>query len=95
MTEKQTVVQNEAGIHCRPASVILTEVKDYSGVIRIRTPRGECRLKSAMDLLMLAIEQGTEVTVRVEGPDEEATCNKLIEMFSRIYDFPNAGEGMA
>jgi phosphotransferase system HPr-like phosphotransfer protein len=37
---------------------------------------------------MLGLEKGAEVSIQVSGPDEEAFCNKLVELFETHFDFP-------
>lgn len=88
MIERKAVISNGAGIHCRPAAVILKEVRDYDGEIIVSASSGSCRLTSVMELLVLCLEQGTEVSVAVEGENEEYIAARLVELFERIYDFP-------
>jgi len=88
MIEKVAIIRNGAGIHCRPASVILKDLMGYKGEITIRAATGSCRLASVMELLTLCLEKGTEVTLTVEGVDEERTAARLVELFEREYDFP-------
>ncbi len=88
MIERKAVINNGAGIHCRPAAVILKEVRDYEGKIIIRASSGSCRLTSVMELLALCLEQGTEISLTVDGEDEEDIAARLVELFERTYDFP-------
>ena len=86
--EAKAVVQNEAGIHCRPSAVLIKEGSAYSGKILVTAETGSCNLTSALDLIILGLECGVEVTIQVEGPDEEAYCRKLVELFETHFDFP-------
>jgi phosphotransferase system HPr (HPr) family protein len=88
MVEKKTEVRNEAGIHVRPSGVILEEAKDYPGSIEVEANGTSMKLNNVMGLLSLGLVQGSEVTIRVEGPDEEKEAEKLAELFSRHFDFP-------
>jgi phosphotransferase system HPr-like phosphotransfer protein len=45
-------------------------------------------LNNVMGLLSLGLVQGSEVTLRVEGPDEEQEAETMAELFSRHFDFP-------
>ena len=87
-------IQNEAGIHCRPSSHLIKSVQDYPGKIRVfHEENGECDLRSMLDLMMMGLTCGTQVELTVEGPGEEKQLSVVQELFERMYDFPNAGEG--
>jgi len=88
MFESRAVIRNDAGIHCRPSAILVKEGMAYSGSISVEASSGSCDLTSAMELLMLALEKGTEVLVRVEGPEEEAVGRHLVELFETKFDFP-------
>lgn len=95
MTSQEAVIQNEAGIHCRPAAEIMKALKGYEGRITLKTPNGNCTLRSVMDLLGLGLPHGIRITLTVDGPDEENQARELKALFERNFDFPNAGQGMA
>jgi phosphocarrier protein len=88
MVEKKTVVRNKAGIHVRPSGVILEETKNYPGRIEVEANGTSLELNNVMGLLSLGLVQGNEVTLRVEGPDEEEEAEKMAELFARKFDFP-------
>lgn len=81
-------IRNEAGIHCRPSTHIIKEVKDYDGRMKVSCTEGESDLRSMLTLMMLGLTEGTAVDLEVEGPDEDAQLEKLIGLFEFEYDFP-------
>ena len=89
MTEVQAVVQNEAGIHCRPSAILIKEGCAYEGDILVTSASGSCNLKSALELIMLCLEKGAAVNIRVSGPDEAAFARKLAGLFETHFDFPS------
>ena len=89
MFEAKATVQNEAGIHCRPSAILVKEGCAYSGEILVTAESGTCTLTSALELIMLGLEPGAEVAIRVEGPDEEAFGTRLAELFETHFDFPS------
>lgn len=93
MVEVKAVIKNSAGIHCRPTAVITQESAKVDSVITVISPGGTCQLGSALDLMMLGLEQGTLITLQVEGPDEKTVAEQFKELFEREFDFPNAGQG--
>jgi phosphocarrier protein HPr len=88
MFETKAVVQNEAGIHCRPSAILVKEGCAYPGEILVQAESGSCTLTSALECIMLGLECGAEVTIQVTGPDEEAFGKKLAALFETHFDFP-------
>jgi phosphocarrier protein len=88
MVEHQAVVRNHQGIHCRPSAVIVKAAEAYGGKILVRSANGEADCRSIMGLLCLGLEEGAEVTVSANGPEEQAMCMKLVELFETRFDFP-------
>lgn len=88
MVEGKATVQNEAGIHCRPTAVIIEEASKYDGAITVIGERGTTTLGSALEMMILALEKGAQITIQVEGPDEEATLQKFVDLFEYHFDFP-------
>ena len=88
MVEVSAVIKNEAGIHCRPSAILVKEGCAYEGDILVTAPSGTCQLNSALELIMLGLEKGTEVRIQVSGPEEEDEARKLVELFETHFDFP-------
>lgn len=92
MIEVKAVIKNGAGIHCRPTAVITQAVAGVKSTVTVSAPSGTCHLGSALELMMLGLEQGTQITIRAEGSDEAAAAAKFKELFETEFDFPNAGQ---
>lgn len=88
MFKAEAVVQNEAGIHCRPSAILVKEGCSYPGRILVSASSGTCDLTSALELIMLGLERGARVSIQVDGPDEERYGRKLVELFETHFDFP-------
>jgi phosphocarrier protein len=91
MVETTAVIKNEAGIHCRPTAVITQAVAGVKSTITITAPAGSCQIGSALELMMLGLEQGTQISIQAEGPDEVSAAAKFKELFETEFDFPDAG----
>ncbi len=88
MYETNAVIKNEAGIHCRPSAILVKEGSAYAGKILIQSDHGSCDLTSALECIMLGLEQGAKVTIQVSGPDEEEYAKKLAALIETRFDFP-------
>lgn len=92
MVEAKAVIHNEAGIHCRPTAVLTQAAATVDSVITVISPNGSCELGSALELMMLGIECGTEITIQANGPDEEVAAEKFRALFETNFDFPDAAK---
>ena len=88
MTQKTATVKNSAGIHVRPSGVIFKEVEKYPGKIEITANGMTLPLDNVMALLTLGLVRGSKVEITVDGPEEEKTADKLVELFETEFDFP-------
>ena len=87
MTEMTAVVKNASGIHARPSHVLVNAAVDYPGEIQVESSHGKSDLRTIMGLMLLTLRQGNEVKISVSGPDEEAMCRKLVELFETEFNF--------
>ena len=88
MVTKSATVRNKAGIHVRPSGVIYGAVNTYPGKITLKSGDFGAGLTNVLALISMGLRQGAQVDISVDGPDEEAICDQLVELFERIYDFP-------
>ena len=88
MQTRTATIANAQGIHCRPSAVIVKEFMGYPGAIRLSNSNGSCDLSSVLQLLSLEMTQGSVVRVEVEGPDEAAKADRVVELLETHFDFP-------
>lgn len=93
MVEVEAVINNSAGIHCRPSAEIIKETAKFESTMTVIAPEGESVIASTLELLMLGMDQGTQIRIQADGPDEEVAIVRFKELFEKIFDFPDAGEG--
>jgi phosphotransferase system HPr (HPr) family protein len=91
MIQTKVTVANFAGIHVRPSGVIIQSVQDYSGRISVTANGMETDLTNIMGLIAMGLAKGDEITIAVDGPEEEKMLETLTELFSRHFDFPPRG----
>ena len=88
MIRARATVRNGYGIHCRPSGVIAREMAEVPETMRVLSDAGrEADPHSVLSLMGLGLLCGQSVTIEVEGPDEKAVCERLVELFERDYDF--------
>ena len=77
MKEFKHVINDPLGMHARPAGMLVKAVAGYASTITITAPTGKADAKRLMALMRLAAKQGMELTVTVEGADEEKAASEL------------------
>ena len=77
MKEFKHVIADPMGMHARPAGMLVKAAAPYASKITVTAPTGSADAKRLMALMRLAAKQGMELTVTVEGPDEEKAAAEL------------------
>ncbi len=76
-------IKDRDGIHARPAGALIKEAKSFKSKITIDAHGKTADLKGGIFALMgLGIRCGWEVTITIEGEDEEVAAAKLQELFA-------------
>lgn len=70
-------VQGEAGLHARPAGVLVKKAGEFSSKITLEKDEKAIDAKRLLAVLSLGAKQGDELTITVEGSDEEAALEAV------------------
>lgn len=81
MIERDVTVRNRAGLHTRPASMVVQTASKFDSDIFLRRDDYEINGKSVIGVMTLAAEQGASLTLVVDGDDEEEAIKALSELF--------------
>lgn len=63
-------IQDQMGIHARPAGLLVKEVGKYNSTVTLSNGTKEADAKRLMAIMALGIKQGQSVTFKIEGADE-------------------------
>ena len=77
MKEFTHVIADPLGLHARPAGMLVKACAGYSSTITVVAPTGKADAKRLMAVMRLAAKQGMELTIAVEGADEEKAATEL------------------
>jgi len=80
MKEFTHIIQDPAGIHARPAGLLVKEARKFSSTITLTKGEKTIDVQRIFALMALGAKQGDALVVRVEGPDEEQAA-AAIETF--------------
>ncbi|MBQ2890580.1 MAG: HPr family phosphocarrier protein [Clostridia bacterium] len=82
---KEVVVQNQVGLHARPATFFIQKANEYKSSIWIERDERKANAKSLLGVLSLGVTKGVSITISADGPDEEEAVNSLIELISSDF----------
>ena len=71
------MINDPMGLHARPAGQLVKNVAAYQSAITIVAPKGKADAKRLMAVMRLAAKQGDELTIQVEGADEEKAAAEV------------------
>ena len=77
LIEKKLTIQNEQGLHARPAAIFVQIANKYESDIAVKKGGQEVNGKSIMGLLTLAAEKGAKLCIKVNGPDAKEAIEEL------------------
>ncbi len=77
---KDVVIRNELGLHARSAAQIAKIVQKSKANVWIKRGREKVDASSIMDILTLACEKGTTITVIIEDPSNIGVLDAVVEL---------------
>jgi phosphocarrier protein HPr len=75
--ERKVRLVNRHGLHARPAAEFVKLANQFQASIQISKDGQDINGKSIIEILLLAAEHGTELTLRAEGADAERAVASL------------------
>lgn len=80
MIKKTVTIVNRLGLHARPAARLVTVAGQFKAELYLT--KGDLRIngKSIMGVMMLAAEQGSELLLEMDGPDEEQAMEAIVRV---------------
>ena len=88
MKQLEITINNETGLHARPAKTLVNLVKQFKSDIRIYHGEKKANAKSLISVLTLGASKGSQIRIEVSGEDEE---NAMTQIESAIL--AGLGEG--
>ena len=85
MKSFEYVVKDELGLHARPAGMLVKQAKGYESKVTITKAGKSADATRLMAVMSLAVKQGEEVTVTVEGADEDKACEEIKAFFEANF----------
>ncbi len=80
MCVKEVVVQNQVGLHARPATFFIQKANEYKSSIWVEKDERRVNAKSLLGVLSLGILGDTEIRIIADGVDEKDAVDSLIKL---------------
>ena len=82
MITRDVTIQNNVGLHARPATFFIQKANSYKSEIKIEKDDRRVNAKSLLGVLSLGIIKGMTETLIADGPDEEEALDGLSELIA-------------
>lgn len=77
MLTKEVTINNQVGLHARPATFFIQKANEFRSNIWIEKDDRKVNAKSLLGVLSLGIVKGTTVKITADGSDEKEAINTL------------------
>lgn len=80
MYVKEVTVENQVGLHARPATFFIQKANEYKSSIWAEKEERRVNAKSLLGVLSLGIVGGTTIRIIADGTDEQAAVDGLVKL---------------
>ncbi|HEY2737241.1 MAG TPA: HPr family phosphocarrier protein [Thermoanaerobaculia bacterium] len=86
MKEREVEIVNRLGLHARAAAKLVHTSGAYQSRVTVIKEGEEVDAKSILGILLLAAGQGSQLTIRCQGPDEEEALGAVATLIANRFD---------
>ena len=80
MFTQEVTVNNEVGLHARPATYFIQKANEFKSCIWVEKEERRVNAKSLLGVLSLGIVKGTTITLIADGPDAKEAVEALAQL---------------
>ena len=80
MFVKDVTVENQVGLHARPATFFIQKANEFKSSIWVEKDERRVNAKSLLGVLSLGIIGGTSIRISADGADENEAVDQLVEL---------------
>ena len=89
MFVKDVMVQNQVGLHARPATFFIQKANEFKSSIWIEREERRVNAKSLLGILSLGIVGGTAIRIIADGADEQLAVDSLVDLVESGFSDDN------
>ncbi len=86
MVERIVTIRNRAGMHARPAALLVKTASSFSSQIFIEKDSERVNGKSIMGVITLGATYNTPLKVIADGPDEVQAVDAIERLFEARFE---------
>ncbi|MBQ2696523.1 MAG: HPr family phosphocarrier protein [Clostridia bacterium] len=86
MLSKEVVVNNQVGLHARPATFFIQKSNEFKSSIWVEKNNRRVNAKSLLGVLSLGITKGTQITIIADGSDEQEALDALVHLIGTTIE---------
>jgi phosphocarrier protein HPr len=86
MIERQVEIINRLGLHARAAAKLVHTAGGFRSHITLIKDGDEVDAKSILGILLMAAAQGSQLTLRCDGKDEEDAMRAITGLIGNRFD---------
>ncbi|MGN0660240.1 MAG: HPr family phosphocarrier protein [Oscillospiraceae bacterium] len=80
MYVKEVMVENQVGLHARPATFFIQKANEFKSSIWVEREERRVNAKSLLGVLSLGIVGGTQIRIIADGVDEQTAVDELVKL---------------
>ena len=80
MFVKDVTVENQVGLHARPATFFIQKANEFKSSIWVEKEERRVNAKSLLGVLSLGIMGGTDIRIIADGSDEKLAVDGLVNL---------------
>jgi phosphocarrier protein HPr len=85
MVSREVVVQNQVGLHARPATFFIQKANEFKASIWVEKDERKVNAKSLLGVLSLGITKGITINIMADGVDEEDAVTTLVDLIKSNF----------
>ena len=85
MYSEEVEVQNQVGLHARPATFFIQKANEFKSSIWVEKEDRKVNAKSLLGVLSLGITKGTTINIVADGVDEEEAAVTLVNLIASNF----------
>ena len=85
MYMKEAVVNNQVGLHARPATFFIQKANEFKSSIWVEKDERRVNAKSLLGVLSLGIVKGTAINLIADGADETEAVDALADLIATNF----------
>lgn len=86
--EREVEIKNRAGLHTRPAAMLVKLSSKYDSDIYLIKDGFTINAKSIIGVMTLAAEFGSKLVIRAEGLDSKEAVESMAQLFDEGFGEP-------